>query len=65
MALKDLFIDVTTLPAGPYGAFQLLTLGCLYAYLLCFLSSGVSEPVIKVYLFFLSLSSALSISNSL
>ena len=43
MALKDLFIDVTTLPAGPYGAFQLLTLGCLYAYLLCYASNLISD----------------------
>lgn len=43
MTLKDLFIDTTTLPVGAYGFFQLLTLGCVYAYLLCYASNLISD----------------------
>jgi len=43
MPLKALFIDVTNLPDDGYGFFQLISLGCVYAYLLCLGSAYISD----------------------
>jgi Ca2+-binding EF-hand superfamily protein/Ca2+/Na+ antiporter len=43
MSLSALFIDVTSLPNDGYGMFQLLFLGGVYAYVLCYSSSMISD----------------------
>ena len=43
MSLSDLFIDVKTLPDDVYGAFQLVFLGGVYAYILCYASNMISD----------------------
>ena len=43
MSLSALFIDVTTLPQDGYGMFQLLFLGGVYAYVLCYSSTMISD----------------------
>lgn len=43
MSVKDLFIDVSALPENGYGLFQLLSLGGVYAYLLCLGSAYISD----------------------
>ena len=43
MGLSDFFIDVALLPDDGYGFFQLLTLGCIYAYLLFYASNMISD----------------------
>ena len=34
MDISKLFIDVEALPEGPYGLFQLLSIGSVYGYIL-------------------------------
>ena len=43
MGLSDFFIDVALLPSDGYGFFQLISLGCIYAYILFYASNMISD----------------------
>lgn len=43
MGLSDLFIDVALLPNDGYGFFQLISLGCIYGYILFYASNMISD----------------------
>lgn len=43
MGLEDFFIDVSGLPEGVHGFFQLLTVGCVYSYILFYASNLISD----------------------
>lgn len=43
MSFSDIFIDVKSLPADGFGLFQLITLGGVYGYCLCYASNLISD----------------------
>lgn len=43
MELKEFFIDVTALPQDGYGLFQIICIGLVYAYILCYASNLISD----------------------
>ncbi len=43
MGFEDFFIDVRSLPEGVHGFCQLLTVGCLYSYILYYASNLISD----------------------
>lgn len=43
MDISKLFIDVEALPEGPYGLFQLLSIGSVYGYILMIASNLISD----------------------
>lgn len=43
MTLSEIFVDVTMLPKDGYGLFQIICIGCVYGYILCFASNLISD----------------------